>query len=314
MNVDVVIVSHNSERDIARCLASVLGNGAHPVVVDTGSTDATMHLLARDFPGVRVLHSPCNGYARAANLGFANTSSPITILSNADVIFPPRSVLRLYRCLTQHPAIGVLGAQQVFPDGSWQRSWGAVTGAREVIAEALGLTTLMNGARSVLWPRFAGHIPNDVGYVDGAIMAIRRATFDSVSGLDERFWFSSEDADFCVRARQAGWRVAVLPSVGIIHRRGGSSDLRDWSVQRKTAAFVDGTRIFLAKHRGPFFAKWYFAAKRLSNFNLMLLSELARRVAPRQYHPYLSRKAKIHRSYVENLRSGAKQVPAEAFL
>jgi GT2 family glycosyltransferase len=310
---EVIVVTFNSARDIRPCINSILTNGAVPVIVDNGSTDDTLGILAREFPQVRVLLNADNGYSRAANIGFANTSGAFVILSNADVIYPSGSIARLVEYLESHPRIGVLGPQQVFPDQSWQRSWGMVTGVREALCELFGVTTLSNALRRASWPLRLNRRALNVGYVDGAVMAVRRSAFDSIGGFDERFRFSSEETDFCVRIRSAGWRVVVLPTVDVIHRRGGSSSSLDWSTERHTAVLLEGTRIFLEKHRGPRFTLSYFAIKRLSNWNLMVLCELASHLVPSALRRHLKDKARIHRAYLAHLRTAGRALPVSSF-
>lgn len=300
---DVIVVSFNSEADIARCIASILENRANPLVVDNGSADETLQIVKTQFPGVRVLHNDLNGYARAANLGFRNSVGDMAIVCNADVIFPPGAIQALTGFLESHPSIGVLGAQQVYPDGSWQRSWGLATGASEVLAEAFGFTSLTNGLRMALWPRRLNRRALDVGYVDGAMMAIHREAFNSVGGFDERFPFSAEDTDFCIRARQHGWRVTVLPTVSVIHRRGASTDSLNWTLEVKIDAFLRGTSILLAKYHGPGFRKFYFQCKRLNNFNMAVLCRVAACIAPERYQNDLRNKERVHRIYVAQLGS-----------
>lgn len=64
---DVVVVSYNNEQDIVRCIASVLADGANPLVVDNVSSDNTLLILATKFPQVRVPSNSPKGYAKAAN-------------------------------------------------------------------------------------------------------------------------------------------------------------------------------------------------------------------------------------------------------
>jgi GT2 family glycosyltransferase len=300
---DVIAVSFNSGPDVARCIASILENGGNPLVVDNGSTDETLQIIAAGFPEVRVLHNPLNGYARAANLGLRNTTSKIALVCNADVTFPSGAIRALTEFLERRPKIGVLGAQQVYPDGSWQRSWGLATGVTEVLVEACGFTSLRNGLRKVLWPRQLNCRAIEVGYIDGAMMAIRRAAFDSVGGFDERFPFSSEDTDFCMRVRQRGWRVSVLPTVSVIHRRGGSTDRLNWTAEAKIATFLRGTNMLLAKRHGALFRKFYFQCKRLSNFNMAVLCQMISWIAPARFREELKRKEQVHRIYVDQLGS-----------
>ncbi len=56
----------------------------------------------------------------------------------------------------------------------------------------------------------------------GAAMAIRRAVWEEVGPLDEDFRFYAQDLDLCLRARQAGWKVAVVPELEVIHHHGAT--------------------------------------------------------------------------------------------
>jgi len=58
--------------------------------------------------------------------------------------------------------------------------------------------------------------------VTGAAMAIRRAAWEEVGPLDEDFRFYAQDLDLCLRARQAGWTVAVVPELEVIHHHGAT--------------------------------------------------------------------------------------------
>jgi hypothetical protein len=57
----------------------------------------------------------------------------------------------------------------------------------------------------------------------GACFVIRRETFDAIGPLDERFFFFFEETDWCRRAWDAGWEVAVAPEAKIVHGQGESS-------------------------------------------------------------------------------------------
>ena len=311
---EVIVVSFNSAQDIRACVSSVLSNGATPIVVDNGSTDGTLNILADEFPQVRVVQNQKNSYARAANIGFANTAGDVAVLSNADVVYPTDSISRLCAYLNAHRRIGVLGPQQVYPNGSWQRSWGMATSIPEALTELLGIASLNSAARRAMWPVRANRRSLNVGYVDGAVMLIRRLAYDSVGGFDERFPFSSEDTDFCVRVREDGWGVVCLPTVDVIHRRGGSSSCQGWTLDRHVAVLLEGTRIFLEKYHGTAFTRFYFNIKRLSNWILMALCEAGSGVAPASLRGHLKQKARIHRSYCNHLRSASVSSPVNCSL
>jgi glycosyltransferase involved in cell wall biosynthesis len=66
MELSVVIITHNEERNIGRCLASIQGLTDDVVVMDSGSTDSTLR-ICRDH-GVRVYHQDWLGYSNQKNL------------------------------------------------------------------------------------------------------------------------------------------------------------------------------------------------------------------------------------------------------
>ena len=60
--------------------------------------------------------------------------------------------------------------------------------------------------------------PSDAVTVAFVAALIRRAVWDSVGELDERFvGYGYEDDDYCRRTRLAGWRCGVLAGVRVIH-------------------------------------------------------------------------------------------------
>jgi GT2 family glycosyltransferase len=301
MCTDVIVVTFNNALDIRACISSILANGANPVVVDNGSSDNTLQILASEFCDVPVYSNPQNGYARAANIGFANTRSDIIVLSNADVIFPEGTITRLTEFTMNHQSIGVLGPQQIYPDGSWQRSWGPSTGFGEALLELVGITTLYNALRQILWPLRVNRRPIDVGYVDGAIMIVRRSVHGAIGGFDDQFPFSSEETDFCMRARSAGWRVVSLPTVNVIHRRGGSSARAGWSADRHAEAMLNGTRLLLQKYHGKRYTKGYFAIKQMFNGCMLCAISLLARLAHGQVRSRLVTKAAVHQAYCAQL-------------
>jgi GT2 family glycosyltransferase len=65
--------------------------------------------------------------------------------------------------------------------------------------------------------------PLDVDWVSGACMLVRRDAFDQVGGMDEEFFLYWEDADFCRRLGQHGWRTVYFPGASIVHAGGRSS-------------------------------------------------------------------------------------------
>jgi len=57
----------------------------------------------------------------------------------------------------------------------------------------------------------------EIDYVSGCCMLIRRKVFEKIGFLNEKYFLFFEDPDFCLRAKKAGFRVALEPKSVIIH-------------------------------------------------------------------------------------------------
>ncbi|MDP3998539.1 MAG: glycosyltransferase family 2 protein, partial [bacterium] len=84
-------------------------------------------------------------------------------------------------------------------------------------------------------------------YLSGCCLAIKRQVFEKIGLFDEKYFLYFEDLDFCLRAKKAGFKIALEPKVVIFHKLGGSAGR--WS---KTAIFhnLRSNFIFITKHLG----------------------------------------------------------------
>ncbi|TMQ70262.1 MAG: glycosyltransferase [Candidatus Eisenbacteria bacterium] len=92
----VVVVSWNRADLLRRCLPALLaqeldqGRTFDVVVVDNGSVDDTSHLLAEEFPSVRVIRSETNlGFAGGNNAALEHVATPFAVLLNNDAVPEP---------------------------------------------------------------------------------------------------------------------------------------------------------------------------------------------------------------------------------
>lgn len=224
-------------------------------VADSGSTDGTVELVKTCFPAVRVVVLGANvGYAAAVNRGWkaADDNSGYVVIANADLVFDKDCLRNLVKELDKDPAVGVVGAQQRFPNGSWQRSYGNVPGLIDACSNVLGLTSAHNWTRRLMWPRRIDRRNRDVGYIDGAAMAIRRRAFEMVGGFDESYRFYVEEAEFCWRLKKAGWKVVFVPAATLVHLRGGSSQKKTQETRcRLLALYIAGKMTFARQRYCP---------------------------------------------------------------
>lgn len=224
LQFQAVVVTYNSAAHIRPCLTSLLQAGVRVVVIDNNSYDETVPIIEKEFPETTVVCAGRNlGYGAALNLGIAKTKSKFVLAANADTMFPAGALQTLAEFLRVHPRTGVAGPQLIFADGRWQRSYGDVPGIYEGAKMLSGCASLTRTAERLAWRFLRPHRPKPAGYVDGAVMMIRREAFDQIGGFDEDLHFYCEDADLCVNMREAGWQVIHVPTAVVFHTRGGSS-------------------------------------------------------------------------------------------
>ena len=63
----------------------------------------------------------------------------------------------------------------------------------------------------------------DVDYVTGCALMARREVIDQIGMLDPSYRAYYEDADFCMRARRAGWRIRYAPKGIVWHKISAST-------------------------------------------------------------------------------------------
>jgi GT2 family glycosyltransferase len=109
------------------------------------------------------------------------------------------------------PYAGVIGLRLCNPDGSLQGSCGRFP--------TLG-STLRGLLRRRAWRKCVAlrlQERQQVDWVTGGCLLVRRACFEELGGLDESFFLYYEDVDFCRRAKLAGWQVWYEPRLTVTH-------------------------------------------------------------------------------------------------
>jgi N-acetylglucosaminyl-diphospho-decaprenol L-rhamnosyltransferase len=260
----VVIVNYRAYEHLTNCLETLtpFGVPVDVVVVDHQTDARSLQLLSARFPWVRFIPESSNpGFAAGVNRGVRETASEYVLLLNPDCIVSgdPRP---LASWLADHPRAAVCGAIVREADGSIQAS------ARRFP----GITTGLAGRTSWLtrvWPRnpltkrnLVGSLPTapvEVDWVSGACMMVRRDAFSAIGGMDEQFFLYWEDADFCMRLRQAGWLTYYSPAMSVTHLTGRSSQ---HAREASLVAFHESAYRYYRKHGVRWLAPLAFVALR----------------------------------------------------
>jgi len=225
-----VVVNYEGGDHLLACVRSLLddtGADGPPevVVVDHGSTDGSIEVLAQALPDVRVLRSTNAGYAAGANRGIAATGAAVVAVCNPDVTVEPGTGAALLARIEAEPDLGAVGPMVRNPDGSPYHSARAIPGVGDAVGHGvLGLVRPTN--RFTRRYRELDVDPTrsrDADWVSGSAVWLRRAAVESVGGWDEGYFMYVEDVDLCWRLRQGGWRVAYEPAGVVVHVQGAST-------------------------------------------------------------------------------------------
>jgi len=287
-----VIVPTRDTRELVLACLSALEAACAPaidaagevevVVVDDASRDGTAPAVAAAFPSARVLEleAPA-GFTAAANRGLAVARGDVLLLLNSDTEVDPGALAALRRALAAAPRLGVAGAQLHYPDGRPQWSGGPAPSLLWLVAQASGAPALL-ARRLGRSPRGARGGPVD--WVTGAALALRRQVIEEIGPLDERFAFYAQDLDLCLRARQRGWEVAVVPGFRVLHHHGFSIGRAPGAVRgvQSTLLWSDLLR-WAEKHRGRAWRRRAGRAIALGSALRLAARAVRQRLLPREY-------------------------------
>lgn len=204
---DIIVLNYRAIDKLRRCLESVRrrtrGDYLITVVDNEGSGESIAALAA--IPGIQVLSPGKNlGCAGGTNLALSRTSGEFIVLLDDDAQVTRGWLRGLHRQLLRHPGAAIVGSKVVYPDG------------RVMCAEYL--------PRSL---RAVGYGEKDLGQRDytrecssvvRTCAMLRRSAVREIGLFDERFFPGQyEMMDYCLRARQAGYRVLYTGSVKVLH-------------------------------------------------------------------------------------------------
>ncbi len=264
LDIGIVIVNWNTCDLLRRCLQSVyasVGVSFRVVVVDNGSSDGSVEMVAAEFPQADLLSGHGNvGYPAGNNLGLrllgytepGEPTSPdaprYALLLNPDTELPDDALADMVAYLDANLEIGIAGPKLMLPTGSLDLAC-----RRSLPTVEVSFWHMIRFSR--LFPhhkRFAQYNltyldedqTTEVGSVVGAFMMVRRDAIEKVGLLDETFFMYGEDLDWSKRVAEAGWKVMYYPKITVLHVKRAASR----QSKRAQFEFVRAFLLFYEKH------------------------------------------------------------------
>ena len=217
---------------LARCRAPE-GWSVRVIVVDNGSSDGSAAAIGSEFPEADVLALPENRrFAGGCNAGIARAlaeGADAVMLLNNDTAAEPGLCEELLLALERDPRAG--GAAPLI---CYQQPADLIWYAGGRCSPALGLAAHRGLRRR---DRGQYRAVEETGYLTGCCLLATRAAWERVGLLDERYFIYAEDADWCLRARAAGFRLLFVPGARLWHKVSASSGVASpWKIYQRLRA------------------------------------------------------------------------------
>jgi GT2 family glycosyltransferase len=215
--VVIILVNWNGRDVTLDCLAS-LRDIAYPnhstLVVDNASTDGSVKSFRSAFPEVEVLALKENRrFAGGMNAGIRHAlaaGAELLLLMNNDTTVDRDFLGPLVDRLRSDPSTGMVVPKIYYhdlPDRIWF---------------AGGVISFWTGTMRHIGIREADagqyDAPGPIEYATGCCILTSRKLVERIGTLDESYYMYSEDADWSMRARRAGYRIVYEPRAKIWHK------------------------------------------------------------------------------------------------
>jgi GT2 family glycosyltransferase len=298
--IAISIINYCTADLTINCVRSVLKDiGALPaqvVIVDNASGDGSADRIADwigtlpDTAPVTLVRSPLNtGFSGGHNLGIAAVAAETYLVLNSDAILRPGFLHAILAVADAHPEAGLIAPRIETEDGAVQVSqfrfhspWSELIRG----AETGPVTKVLKHHVVALSPPAD---PAEVEWASFACILLRGSMVKALGPMDEGYFLYFEDAEYCLRARRAGWRIALAPEAVAVHFRGGSGPVKAKARARKRlpAYYYRSRSRFLAQAHGH-------AGLLLANLGWHLGRGIAaaRRIAGKPVPPAIEREAR----------------------
>lgn len=246
-SVDVIICIHNALHDVRNCLSSVARHSSPPyriILVDDGSDEETAAYLNEFISNQECLllrNDTARGYTFAANQGLRASTADFALLINSDTIVTPGWLDKMVACAQSDPKIGMVGP--LSNTASWQSipkiesngDWADNPLPPDLTIDQMG----------ELVTQYSERIYPTMMFLNGFCLLICRDLIAKIGFFDEEHFGVGygEENDYCLRARKAGWKLALADDVYIYHAQSKS-----YSTERRKKLSDLAAKTLVEKH------------------------------------------------------------------
>jgi len=217
----VIVLNCNGRELLCACLRSLseqFYTGFETVVIDNGSTDGSLEMLAHVFPAVRTIALPENrGFSIANNVAVRDALArgfESVMLLNNDTIVDPAGVAELLAAMAVDEKIAAVCPKIFFaaqPDHFWY------AGADFSLWTA---RIVQRGWRKRDTGQFDQRL--DISVATGCAVLLRSSALRDVGLLDEKLWAYLEDVEWSIRFLRGGYKLRFAAKARVWHHDGAT--------------------------------------------------------------------------------------------
>ena len=222
--VAIVILNWNGQAMLEKYMPSVLQyskDEATVYVADNASTDQSMEMLRKHFPGVKLIQLEKNwGFAEGYNKALKQVDAEYYLLLNSDIEVTHHWLTPMTEYLDNHPDVAACQPKllSIFDKDRFEYA-GASGGYLDHFGYPFCRGRIFE---TVEEDNGQYDYATDILWATGAALMIRSKDYWEAGGLDGRFFAHNEEIDLCWRLRIRGRRIVCLPESYVYHVGGGT--------------------------------------------------------------------------------------------
>lgn len=265
--ISIVIVNWNSSKYLKNCLDSIhsytLNYDIEIIVLDNASYDGSDEVVASYPQNIKFIQLEKNvGFAKANNIGFANTCSEYCLFLNPDTIIKQNVFQVLVDVAENNAKIGAIGCQLLNEDDSLQTS--SIQSFPTITNQFINSNFIVNRSKLYKIQESMLGAPLEVDMISGACMFVVSDIFRKVGMFSTDYFMYGEDLDLCYKIKREGYRILFTNKVCVTHFGGKCSSKR--STYYGSVLMRESVYLFMKKFNGRFYSIGYRMGIAVSSF------------------------------------------------
>ena len=181
------------------------------IIRDNGIGKLSRNQVQKSFPRVKIIGQGSNvNFAKGINEAARKAKGKWLFITNPDTLLDPKCLFNIVVEVQKQPNLAI-AAPLVY----------SLKNKKRISTIDLPVSNLnkSSGNISNVMPQMLRKLnyPQEVNWVSGCAMLVRRDIWNELKGFDEKYVVYWEDADFGMRVKKLGFKVIIVPSAIVWH-------------------------------------------------------------------------------------------------